>query len=107
MWKSLLLSLSLALPAFGAQHTEIAIPPLKLCINANLNGCQDVGPGWENACYNVPGSLNDKISSLQIHTGCTFYENSGCVGGGIRLLAGTYNTIPASMNDRISSYKCV
>jgi hypothetical protein len=88
------------------------------------------GFGWEHGGYNgglfpitneligwcdaLPAASNNKISSVAIAAGwrCTFWNNEWCEeGGGPSWTVGgpqqvNQPLVPASMNDKITSYRC-
>jgi hypothetical protein len=97
---------------------------VRLCTDQDFGNCgtYNIPAG---ACWNVPGSINDAISSLD--TGgptCTFFvylslffmyfaviylligRSDGSCGGASFQATGQNPTVPANFNDAISSVKC-
>ncbi|KAI9052111.1 hypothetical protein LZ554_003473 [Drepanopeziza brunnea f. sp. 'monogermtubi'] len=95
---------------------QLASVVIKLCKDVNFYGCENV-PITLNQCVNVPRELVDSVSSLDTydHT-CTFYDDGNCSAipglspsAIFRGVADDVTKYPAiaSLNDVISSMKCV
>jgi hypothetical protein len=55
----------------------------------------------------VPSTFNDVMSSVAVTPGCTVMVYAdGAFGGQELTFTQTTETVPAAMNDQMSSYKC-
>ncbi|KAE9980621.1 hypothetical protein EG327_006499 [Venturia inaequalis] len=79
---------------------------IRFCTDANFHGTCGTYNLPRNTCWNVPRPANDKISSLDtLGANCIFYKDAYCKGPSFKA-NGKKPTIPANMNDKISSVKC-
>jgi len=103
MWKSLLFGLTFSTTVLSQE------PIVWIFANGNFGGDQMwLRPTQQGVCYAIPGNFNDRISSLSIASPrwCDFFVDAGCVGTPLALGSGDHRTLPAWINDKISSYRC-
>jgi len=93
-----------------------------LCVDTHFQNCQTPSVSL-NSCYNLPSSLNNKVSSLKIGSPlkCDFFDLPNCkrggpekdfdslywIGGSDADLRADWWPYPRAWNDRISSIRCV
>ena len=75
--------------------------------DAELKGATLVSMGPTDDSPTVPPSFNDVMSSVAVTEGCTVMAYAdGNYGGAEVTFTQTATTVPATINDNMSSYKC-
>jgi hypothetical protein len=75
--------------------------------DANLAGATLVSMGPTDDSPTVPANFNDVMSSVAVTPGCTvMVYTDGAFGGQEVTFTQNAETVPAAMNDNMSSYKC-
>jgi hypothetical protein len=97
--------------ASAATAPAAAAPVPAVCAtfyaDANLKGATLVSMGPTDNSPTVPVAYNDVMSSLAVTPGCTVMVYAdGNYGGQEVTFTQTAETVPASINDNMSSYKC-
>jgi hypothetical protein len=75
--------------------------------DGNLKGATLVSMGPTDNSPTVPPAFNDVMSSVAVTPGCTVIAYAdGNYGGQEATFTQTTESVPASINDQMSSYKC-
>ncbi|KAI3543854.1 hypothetical protein CABS03_11718 [Colletotrichum abscissum] len=76
---------------------------IRICKDQTLGNCVTTDVGGRT---NVPGTMNDVVSSVDTGSAtCTFFTDGSC-GGASWTTRGLRNTVPSNFNDNLSSVRC-